>query len=445
MKGLTLTTKEQSRIQVLNGVLEGKVTAVEAAGLMEVSERHTWRLLAAYRKEGPVAVAHGNRGRKPATTTCLGTQQKVRELAEGSYAGLNHTHLTEMLAEREGIDLSRSTMRRILLAGGLRSPRIRRASKRYSRRERYPQEGMLLQIDGSRHDWLQGRGPYLTQIGAVDDATGTVSFALFRQQEDAHGYMLMLKDIIDHHGVPLALYSDRHGIFQRSPKEPESLAEQLGGRRDPTQFGRALEELDIRLILAHSPQAKGRIERIWGSFQDRLVSELRLAGASTIEQANKVLWNFLPRFNQRFGVAPAQPGSAYRQLTPGVSLDATLCFKYLRTVANDNTVRFNGATIQLLADGLRASYARAKVEVQERLDGSTVVVHQGRTLAAEPAPHGSVILRARNGRRPNDHVTSTGVSTHSAQNANPRATTKTKTGLPGKPAPNHPWRRPLLT
>ena len=184
--------------------------------------------------------------------------------------------------------------------------------------------GSVLQIDGSRHDWLQGRGPYLTLIGAVDDATGTVPFALFRQQEDAHGYMLMLKDIIDHHGVPLALYSDRHGIFQRSPKEPESLAEQLRGRRDPTQFGRALEELDIRLILGHSPQAKGRIERIWGSFQDRLVSELRLAGASTIEQANKVLWNFLPRFNQRFGVAPAQPGSAYRQLTPGVSLDATL-------------------------------------------------------------------------------------------------------------------------
>ena len=147
----------------------------------------------------------------------------------------------------------------------------------------------------------------------------------------------MLKDIIDHHGVPLALYSDRHGIFQRSPKEPEALPSSCEAGRDPTQFGRALEELDIRLILAHSPQAKGR-ERIWGSFQDRLVSELRLAGASTIEQANKVLWNFLPRFNQRFGVAPAQPGSAYRQLTPGVSLDATLW--YLRTVANDNTVRF---------------------------------------------------------------------------------------------------------
>ena len=400
-----MTTKEQSRIQVLNGVIEGKVTVAEAVGLMGVSQGHAWRLLAAYREEGAAAIAHGNRGRKPMTTICPRTQQKVMELAEGPYAGLNHTHLTEMLAEREDVHLSRSTVRRVLLAGGLRSPRRRRASRRYSRRERYPQEGMLLQIDGSRHDWLQGRGPYLTLVGAVDDATGTVPFALFRQQEDAHGYMLMLKDIIDHHGVPLALYSDRHGIFQRSPKEPESLAEQLRGRRDPTQLGRALKELDIRLILAHTPQAKGRIERVWGSFQDRLVSEMRLAGASTIEQANQVLWNFLPRFNQRFGVTPSQPGSAYRQLPTGISIDATLCFKYIRTVANDNTVHFNGATIQLLYDELRASYARAKVEVQERLDGSIVVAYRGRTLAAEPAATEPVTLRARSGRRANGHWT----------------------------------------
>ena len=375
-----MTTKEQSRIQVLNGVMEGKVRVAKASGLMGVSERHGWRLLAAYRKEGPAAIAHGNRGRKPATTTCPRTQQRVMELAKGPYAGLNHTHLTEMLAEREDVHLSRSTVRRVLLAGGLRSPRRRRASKRYSRRERYPQEGMLLQIDGSRHDWLQGRGPYLTLVGAADDATGKVPFALFRQQEDAHGYMLMLKDIIDHHGVPLALYSDRHGIFQRSPKEPESLAEQLRGRRNPTQFGRALEELDIRLILAHTPQAKGRIERVWGTFQDRLVSEMRLAGSTTIQQANKLLWNFLPRFNGQFGVAPAQSGSAYGQLPTDISLDATLCFKYIRTVANDNTVHFNGATLQILPDDQRANYARAKVEVQQRLDGSIAVVHRGRTL-----------------------------------------------------------------
>ena len=372
------------------------------------------------------------------------------ELVEGPYAGLNHTHLTEMLAEREDVHLSRSTVRRVLLAGGLRSPRRRRASKRYRRRERYPQEGMLLQIDGSRHDWLQGRGPYLTLVGAVGDATGTVPFALFRQQEDAHGYMLMLKDIIDHHGVPLALYSDRHGIFQRSPKEPESLEEQLRGRRNPTQFGRALEELDIRLILAHTPQAKGRIERIWGSFQDRLVSELRLAGASTIEQANQLLWNFLPRYNQRFGVAPAQPGSAYRQLPDGVCLDAVLCFKYIRTVANDNTVHFNGATIQLLADDHRASYARAKVEVQERLDGSTVVAYQGKTLAAEPAATEPVTLRARSGRRANGHLPQgkprpTSNAHDYLKETYPRTPYKTKTRSPSIPAPNHPWRKQLLT
>ena len=389
---------------MLNGVMEGKVGVAKASGLMGVSERHGWRLLAAYRKEGPAAVAHGNRGRKPATTTCPRTQQKVMELAEGPYAGLNHTHLTEMLAEREDVHLSRSTVRRVLLAGGLRSPRRRRASRRYSRRERYPQQGMLLQIDGSRHDWLQGRGPYLTLVGAVDDTTGTVPFALFRQQEDAHGYMLMLKDIIDHHGVPLALYSDRHGIFLRSPKETESLEEQLRGRRNPTQFGRALKELDIRLILAHTPQAKGRIERIWDSFQDRL-------------------------------------------------LDAVLCFKYIRTVANDNTVRFNGATLQILADDLRASYARAKVEVQERLDGSIVVVHRGRTLAAEPAATEPVTLRARSGRRANGHWTADVAASGSngtrslPVGAQPRDGVKSLQGVgpPRRPAPNHPWRRRLLT
>ena len=201
-------------------------------------------------------------------------------LATGAYSGFNHSHLTEMLADREGIHLSRSTVRRVLLAGGIGSPRRRRAPKRYLRRERYPQEGMLLQIDGSRHNWLEGRGPHLTLIGSVDDATGTVPFALFRQQEDAHGYMLMLREIIDRHGIPMALYSDRHSIFQNSTRGPESLEEQLRGRRDPTQFARALEELGIRLILAHTPQAKGRVERAWDTFQDRLVSEMRLAGTA---------------------------------------------------------------------------------------------------------------------------------------------------------------------
>jgi hypothetical protein len=187
---------------------------------------------------------------------------------------------------------------------------------------------MLLQVDGSRHDWLQGRSPYLTLVGAIDDATGTVPYALFREQEDAQGYFLLLREIIQNKGVPLALYSDRHSIFSVNPKQRESLEEQLAGERQLTQVGRALKELGVQSILALSPQAKGRIERLWGTFQDRLVGELRLAGANSLEEANQVLWNFLPRYNARFAVPAAQPGSAYRPLEPCFSLEGMLCFKY---------------------------------------------------------------------------------------------------------------------
>jgi len=220
----------------------------------------------------------------------------------------------------------------------------------------------------------------------VDDATGTVPYALFREQEDAQGYFLLLREIIGKKGIPLALYSDRHSIFQVNPKQRESLEEQLAGERQPTQVGRALKELGIQSILALSPQAKGRIERLWGTFQDRLVGELRLAGATTLGKANRVLWDFLPRFNARFAVPPSQADSAYRPPEPGLCLDGVLCFTYQRTVAKDNTVKLGEHTLQLLPGPNRASYARARVEVQERLDGSLVVAYQGRVLASRQAP-----------------------------------------------------------
>jgi len=432
MKELTLSQREQTRLQVLNKVLEGWLRVAEAARLLGVSERHGWRLLAAYRKEGAAALAHGNRGRRPVHAMGEETKERVRALALVPYGGLNHCHLTELLAEREGIVLSRSTVRRVLVAVGLKSPRRRRPPKHRCRRERAPQEGMLLQVDGSRHDWLEGRGPYLTLVGAVDDATGTVPYALFREQEDTQGYFLLLEETIRRKGIPLALYSDRHGIFQRSPKEAESLEEQLCGERQPTQFGRALRELGIQSIFALSPQAKGRIERLWGTFQDRLVSELRLAGASTVEEANRVLWEFLPRFNAHFGVPAAQPGSAYRQPAEEACLDRVLCFKYQRTVARDNTIRFGGHTFQLLPGLDRITYAHARVEVQERLDGSLVVTYQGETIATREAPGSPVTLRARKGTR----------GEGAQVNAPHMAGNSSTYPIPG---PDHPWRKPLLT
>ena len=450
MKGLTLSQREETRIQVLNKVLEGRLKVREAAKLLGISERHGWRILRAYRRDGAAAVAHGNRGRRPTNAFPEEVKARVLELAQERYQGTNHCHLTELLQEREGLSVCRSWVRQVLTAAGLKSPRQRRPSQHRVRRERYPQEGMLLQIDGSHHDWLEGQGPYLTLVAAIDDATGTVPSALFREQEDAQGYFLLLREIIGTKGVPLALYSDRHSIFQVNPMQRESLEEQLAGERNPTQFGRALNELGIQSILAHSPQAKGRIERLWGTFQDRLVAVLRLAGASTAEEANQVLRDFLPRFNARFGVPPAQSGLAYRELPQDLALEGVLCFKYQRTVALDNTVHFEGQTLQLLPGLDRLSYARARVEVQERLDGSLAVIYQGKTIASKEAPPHPVTLRARKGARDTTSLQEDVQGTPS--NSHGEARVDLGRGhllLPkktaSKPGPNHPWRRPLLT
>jgi hypothetical protein len=220
---------------------------------------------------------------------------------------------------------------------------------------------MLLQIDGSRDDWLEGRGSYLTLVGAIDDATGTVPYGSFRGQEDAQGYTLLLRQIIASYGIPEALYHDGHGIFERSKREPESLEEQLIGRKESTQFGRIMEELSIIFITSYSPQAKGRIERLWGTFQNQLKSELRVAGSKTSEEADQVLWDFLPRFNRRFAVPAREPGLAYRQPPEDFKSDEIFCFKYQRTVGRDNVVRFGEHRLQTAPTNGRSSYVKAKV------------------------------------------------------------------------------------
>jgi len=436
-----LNKKEQKRLMVLNQVGMGKIVGREAVEVLGLSLRHVRRLLAAYRKEGVQALAHGNRGIRPQHALEESLREQVLKLAQSTYNGCNTQHFTELLAEREGITLSRSTVRRVLLHGGIRSPRKRRPPKHRSRRERYPKEGMLLQIDGSRHDWLEDRGSWLSLIGAIDDATGKVCHALFREQEDAQGYFLLLHHIVSSYGTPMALYHDRHGIFERSKRETESLEEQLEGRRRPTQFGRLMEELGIASIASRSPQARGRIERLWGTFQDRLVSELRLAGVRNIKEANRVLWDFLPRYNQKFTVPAAQPDSAFRQPGEGFAPDEVFCFKYHRVVGTDNVVRFGEHRLQILPTNGRLSYARARVEVQERMDGSLAVYYQGYCLTTKQAPPEAPVLRVRKADRA---ITS---GTHSKKPAAPvnaaRNNLKSKTHQYTKPGPNHPWRRPF--
>jgi hypothetical protein len=293
---------------------------------------------------------------------------------------------------------------------------------------------MLLQADGSRHRWLGADGPFLALVGAIDDATGTVPGALFRAQEDAHGYLLLLREIVRAKGIPLALYVDRHGIFKKSRRDPLTVEEELAGRPLPTQVGRALEELAIRPIYALSPQAKGRVERLWGTLQGRLVAELRLAGADSLEAANRLLGPFLADFNARFGVPPAEPGPAYRPPPPDFDPDRVFCFRYERVVRPDNTVHFGGRALQLRPSAERASWARARVEVHERLDGSLAVAYRGTLILTTPAPPAAPTLRARTEPRPG-----AGAPREPAPPPDPPAPAGPARSR--APAPDHPWRR----
>jgi hypothetical protein len=255
-----------------------------------------------------------------------------------------------------------------------------------------PQEGMLLQVDGSHHNWLEDRGPRLTLLVAVDDATGTIPYALFRQNEDTSGYLLLLKGIIERYGIPLAVYTDRHAIFQQTRVWKHDAS--LNKNRKATQVERALRELGVTQIFAHSPEAKGRVERTNGTLQDRLVAELRLAGACTIDEANTVLEGFIPRFNARFAVPAAQEGSAYRPLKAEYDVGSVLCVKTWRRVARDNTVQYKGRVLQLYPGLDRPSYTGARVQVQERLDGRLVVNYRGKLLTPDDAPPLAAALRA---------------------------------------------------
>src|SRR3990170_3977300 len=438
---ITLNRKEQTRAKVLTLVVERRCTAKEAADLLQLSERHLLRLKKAYREEGPGALAHGNRGRKPAHAVPASTAEEIVRVARKDYPDYNHSHLHEELVAEHGVSLSRRTVARILTRAGVRSPRRRRPRRHRSRRERMPQEGMMLQVDGSRHDWLEGRGPPLTLVGAVDDATGDIPSALFREQEDAQGYLMLLRESVSNRGVPLAWYSDRHGIFQRNDKEPWMLAEELAGRREPTQLARALEELGINLILAHSPQAKGRVERCWGVLQDRLVKELRRANACSLEEANQVLAGYLPRFRERFARPPADRKPAYRPLARGVDLEGVCSFHYVRKVANDNTLRLEERLLQIPAGSYNRSYAGCRVQLQERLDGALAVFYQGRLIANQgPQSPGPLRTRRRaRGRELSADPLTPDFRETPRQPSTPQAP---PTGNHSKPAPDHPWRRP---
>ncbi len=383
---IVLSSREIQRSLVLQKVLERGLTLKTAAKLMKLGYRQAKRLLVRLRRDGPKGLAHRNRGRKAANAYDPKIRHKVLALSHGRYAQFNDTHFVEMLAEREGLAISRETVRGWRREAGIKAKRQRRPPRHHKRRPRRPIMGLLAQWDGSPHPWFGSQHPPCCLLHAVDDATNTVLGMLFRPQEDAIGYLRLLDMILRRHGIPVAIYQDRHAALFRTDTH-WSHEEELAGIRFPTHVGRVLEEVGIKALAALSPQAKGRIERQGGTFQDRLVAELALAGITDIEIANTWLeTTFIPRFNARFAIAPQQSGSAFRPIK-AADRYRLVAFAYQAVVANDNTVRLGRLTIDIPPGSPRRSYAHQKVLVRQHLDGAWTVWQEDVQLARHaPTP-----------------------------------------------------------
>ena len=319
--------------------------------------------------------------------------QKVIALTRGRYQGLNDTHLTEKLKEKEKINLSWATVRRVLRETGIAAVRQRGVKRHYKCRERQAQEGSLLLWDGSPHRWFGEKFGEWSLMATIDDATGKLVCGVFAQQEDAQSYLICLRQIVLENGIPGALYMDRHGIFRRND-DHWTVQEQLAGQQTPTQVTQALLALGVEPIFALSPQAKGRVERLFNTLQDRLVHELRLARISSPEQATVfVNGSFKTDFNARFAKPARESQGAWRPLPKGVDVDRICSFRYEATVGNDNAVRLSGMILDIPAGPHRRGYAKARVELRQLLDGRWRVYHKNELLLETTAPAVQLPLR----------------------------------------------------
>ena len=450
---IAMSQKERDVLKVMQGVIEGKRTQAEAARLLKRSVRQVRRLQRRLEADGDGILVHGLRGRPSNRRTDPEVRRKVLQAYRRRYPDFGPTLAAEKLAA-DGLPVGVETLRRWLLAEGLWERKRYRDPHR-SRRPRRACFGELVQMDASIHDWLEGRGESMVLITMIDDATNRIE-AKFYPGGTVEAHMDLMGDWLRRYGRPHALYTDRHSIF-----EPQDKGKALPDGM--TQFGRALSELDVELIRAHSPQAKGRVERMFGTAQDRWVKELRLAGVRTIEQANALLEQLVPEYNRRFTREARQPNDAHRRLGPSHRLEAILSIQAERVVSNDYTIRFENRFYQLLKP-VYAGERGGRVVIEQRLDGSmrirfrghylnhrevtarqddefsalaadaragkTAEAKPGRGPGREPRPAGMQPTGGRSGRTPAEPYPPAGKG----------ADTPSR---PHRPAENHPWRKPF--
>ena len=393
MGTITLSDKQQRRADILTRVTGGSLPAEQAAQLLHVSERHLRRILGKFNSEGLSSVVHGNIGRAPANKTVLCVRDKLKELAgeQGKYHDFNTCHLNELLVECESITMGRSTLDRLLKEAGVRKRKRTRPRRVYKRRDRRAREGEMQVIDACQHDWLEGRDsryPKFSLIGAVDDATGSITHLRFWKSECMAGYLNLARDVTTTFGIPMSFYHDRHTILC-SPKE-RTIEDELAGRLPMSQFQQVLSLLGAEPIQALSPQAKGKIEQMWKTLQDRLVKEMRLAAINTLEEANAFLPKFVERFNTRFSCAALDPEPAW--VKPEADLDLAYYFaaRNERLVKADHTLTYSRRLLMVQRKRGEPSLSAKKVNVHITPEGELFVYLGKQRLAfkelKEPLP-----------------------------------------------------------
>lgn len=384
---LAMSQRERQRFYLLQMVIKGALSLVKAAATMKVSYRHAKRLAARFRQSGAAGLIHGNRGRPAANRLPTALREKILSLSAQPYGLFNDTHFAEQLAATEQIPVSRETVRQLRRAAGIAPKRPRRAKRHFKRRARKPQEGLMLLWDGSPHPWFGHDQHPCCLMLAIDDATGKLLEAFFLPTECSWGYLSLLNSILTTYGLPCSIYQDQHSCLKRNDAH-WSLEEQLAGQQDPTQVGAVLAELGIQPLFALTPQAKGRVERLFGVLQDRLIAELTLHGICSLEPANRFLQtHFLADYNHRFARQAAESTAAWRKTPAASQLQRIISFRYPAVVANDNCLRLHGQIIDIPPGPGGRSYAHARVEARQLLDGSYQIFHQGRLIAkTEPKP-----------------------------------------------------------
>src|SRR3990172_2558130 len=389
MDRILMAIREARRLGPMEDALKGRITNRAGAERAGLSPRQFRRLKERVRRLGPAGLLHGNRGRPSGRRLAEEVRERIAFWLQRPEVRVNDCHIAEKLWELEGLRVSRETVRRFRGELGL-------APKRRRRREREARLGAMVLVDGSPFAWLGDGGERFDLLGALDDATGQILSLAFRPHEDLHGYALVLRETFTAHGLPERIYGDRSGVFERHDAH-WTIEEELQGRQHPTQLRQAVEDLGISYIAALSPQAKGRIERLWQTLQDRLVVELRLHRIPSREEAGAFLPEFVADFNRRFALPAREAQTAWRR--PPRELDRILGCRYTRTAAHDNTVRLEERTVHVPPGPGRRSYAQCRVELRELLDGRLLVLYHDQIIARQAPPADWHALKPRSRHR----------------------------------------------